>query len=124
MKVIGIYNAEGTLRGELLYLFNKLRGQGRCTLCEITHGWQPLGKKIWRSSLAKTALKIEMLHSDELSHEQRLATDQLPAFLVEQPEGQWRVLMSTAQIGQFIDDPAGLLREVETLVEKNKNKFE
>jgi len=33
----GIYNAEGTLLGELKYLFMKLSGRGSCALCDITH---------------------------------------------------------------------------------------
>ncbi len=39
----GIYNAAGTLSGELRYVFGKLAGTTSCSLCDITHTWT--GKK-------------------------------------------------------------------------------
>jgi hypothetical protein len=37
-RLIGVYNAEGSLRGELAYLLGKLTGRAHCALCDITHG--------------------------------------------------------------------------------------
>jgi hypothetical protein len=37
-RFIGVYNAEGTLRGELAYLVGRLRRTAHCGLCDITHG--------------------------------------------------------------------------------------
>ena len=116
MKVVGVYNAEGTLKGEVVYLLNKIVGRGQCILCEITHGWQPFSKRIWREGLSKTTLNIEMLHTNDLSTEQRLVIDKLPVFLVEAPNGKWSVLMNDTQIADFADNPEGLLQELRKLV--------
>jgi hypothetical protein len=35
--LVGVYNAKGTLRGEAVYILNKLIGRAECPLCEITH---------------------------------------------------------------------------------------
>ena len=37
-KLVGIYNANGSVLGELKYLVGKLTGQSDCALCDITHG--------------------------------------------------------------------------------------
>jgi hypothetical protein len=39
MKFVGIYNADGTILGEISYVAKKLAGRGSCALCDITHGW-------------------------------------------------------------------------------------
>jgi hypothetical protein len=37
-KLVGIYNANGAVVGELQYVFGTLTGQTQCALCDITHG--------------------------------------------------------------------------------------
>lgn len=34
----GVYQADGSLRGELRYVVGKLLGTAHCALCDITHG--------------------------------------------------------------------------------------
>ena len=38
-ELIGVYNANGGLTGELAYVTGKLFGTAHCALCDITHGW-------------------------------------------------------------------------------------
>ena len=35
---MGIYNADGSLLGEISYVVAKYTGRGHCELCDITHG--------------------------------------------------------------------------------------
>lgn len=37
-RVIGVYNAGGSLKGELLYLWRRTFSDEHCALCDITHG--------------------------------------------------------------------------------------
>jgi hypothetical protein len=37
-ELVGVYHAEGSLLGELRYVWGKLRGTAHCALCDITHG--------------------------------------------------------------------------------------
>ena len=46
--VFGIYNADGTFFGELGYVIAKLGGKRSCSLCDVTHGWNPFGKRQWK----------------------------------------------------------------------------
>lgn len=37
VEVLGIYDADGGLRGEMSYVVGKLLGRAHCGLCDITH---------------------------------------------------------------------------------------
>ena len=64
-KVIGIYNARGSITGELAFLFGRFTGRTECALCDITHG--TFKKKSAFSSAKQTlGVPFEILHLDEL----------------------------------------------------------
>ena len=64
MHLIGIYNADASITGEIRYLLRKVFSHDTCALCDLTHGWNPLGKSAWRSR-AETEPNIVWLHRDE-----------------------------------------------------------
>ena len=37
-RLVGVYNGDGTVRGELAYFIRARFGRAHCALCEITHG--------------------------------------------------------------------------------------
>jgi hypothetical protein len=64
-KLVGIYNANGSLAGEIAFLFGKFTGRTECALCDITHG--PFKKKSGFFSAQQTlGIPFEILHLDEL----------------------------------------------------------
>lgn len=63
-KIYAIYDVRGTLGAEIAYIAGKLVGQRGCELCDISHGWNPLGKAAWRNALG-TLARVEWLHADE-----------------------------------------------------------
>ena len=64
IQVFALFNAEGSLLGELQYVLGKCLGRESCALCDISHGWNPLGKSAWRKHSA-TEPNIIWLHRDE-----------------------------------------------------------
>ena len=63
-QYFAIYDADGSLAGELAYALGKLAGARRCALCDISHGWNPQGKAAWRTG-AQLACGLQWLHRDE-----------------------------------------------------------
>ena len=112
MKIVGIYNAKGTIGGEIAYVLKKLMGQGSCALCDISHGWNPFGKASWKSACEASPLELKMLHLEEASETQLQAAGQLPAFIVEH-EGRWGILMTAEEIQNWTGNPKGLLLALE-----------
>ena len=64
MHLIGIYDADASITGEIRYLLRKVFSNYTCALCDLTHGWNPLGKSAWRKRAA-TEPNIIWLHRDE-----------------------------------------------------------
>lgn len=68
MRIYAIYDADGSLTGELAYMAGKLLGMRECALCDISHGLNPLGKSAWRQRRGLVATVIWQ-HRDEQLHE-------------------------------------------------------
>lgn len=111
-NLVGIFDADGGLRGELRYVVDKLAGRGHCALCDITHGFNPLGKRSWKEACAAADITMTLLHRDEASPEQLVAVDRLPVVLAG--DGTcWRVLVPEGDLSACEGSPAGLLKLIE-----------
>ena len=61
--LVGIFDADGGLRGELRYVIDKLAGRGHCALCDITHGLNPLGKRSFKEACAAAGVTMTLAAS-------------------------------------------------------------
>lgn len=79
--LVGIYRADGGLRGELTYLIGKMRGTAHCALCDVTHS--PVRRKrTWDAMVAGLGVPFELLHLNERSaHVVAAAGDRSPIVL-------------------------------------------
>ena len=111
-QVVGIYNADGSVTGELAYVVSKLTGQGSCELCDVTHGWNPFGRREWKTAMQQSDLDITFIHRDEALPEQLAAAGQLPAVVMSNDDG-WRVIMTSSEFGEFKSEPCALIAETE-----------
>ena len=117
--VVGVYNAKGTLIGELAYITKKLLGVSKCALCDITHGWQIKGKASWKEQCRLSTLDFEFLHLEELNEEQKAIVHHFPAWLIYQDQ-KWVELMTADEIESFKNDPQGMIHVLENRVSQLK----
>ena len=91
MRLIGVYNANGGIAGELSYFFGHLVGAQHCTLCDITHS--PFAKKAkWKDLEVRLADELgiifELVHKNERTPEQLAASEgREPCVLFEDADG-------------------------------------
>jgi hypothetical protein len=71
-RLVGVYDAEGTLRGELAYWVGARLGRRHCSLCEITHGLVRVRPE-WTSCRAGLPIRFDMFHLDDQPAEVRAA---------------------------------------------------
>ena len=91
-KIYAVYDADDTPLGELAYLAGKLMGIRECGLCDISHGWNPLGKPRWREAQCGAA-DVHWLHRDEQSDAMAVITrGRLPAVILERG-GHFEILL-------------------------------
>ena len=63
MRLVGVYDADGGLRGELSYLLGKARGR-HCSLCDITHS--PVRRRReWDDFVATLPVPFDVVHRNE-----------------------------------------------------------
>ena len=115
MRVVGIYNADAGLLGELRYVLAKLRGRADCELCDLTHGWNAFGKPAWRAACRDSPVRIEMIHRNQAAPDQLEAAGALPAILLGE-DGAWKRAAGAKLIGALRKDPAALLAHLEYLI--------
>ncbi len=113
--IIGVYNADGSVLGELKFTIGKITGKSDCGLCDLTHGWNPFGKPSWRNACSASSAEIELIHRDEMTSTQIQVAGDLPAVIVQLGE-TWRKLMSAEDISSFKGNSSGFLAEINRLV--------
>jgi hypothetical protein len=110
MKFVGIYNADGTVLGEITYVAKKLAGRGSCALCDITHGWTGR-KKSFDDACTSASIEIELLHRDEATPEQLAAAASLPAVIALR-DNQWVGVLGPADLDECHKDAEELMRRL------------
>lgn len=112
-KLTGVYNARGTLAGELAYVLGKLTGRAHCGLCDVTHGLRLRERAEWRARRAGLAMPFETVHLDERSPEVARACPSPPCVLAHTEDGVVS-LLGPAEIDACAGSVEALLAAVET----------
>ncbi len=114
VQLVGIYDADGTLAGELRYALGKLTGRAKCALCDITHGWNPMGSRQWKQACAASPVELVLVHRDEATAAQIAAASALPSIVAHDGDG-WKEALTAAEIATFKGAPEGLLDRLAAL---------
>ncbi len=115
LRVVAIYNADGGFFGELRYVRDKLAGRSDCALCDLTHGWNPLGKRSWRAACRSGPVLIETIHRDEATPSQLAAAGALPAVLIG-GANSWLPAADAELIRSMRKNPAKLVNHLAKLL--------
>ena len=95
LRLIGVYDADGTKRGELMYWIGARLGRTHCALCEITHGIVRQ-RDDWRRCRDELAVPFEVYHRDDQPSGVRAATDgATPVIVAETTRGFVPLLFPT-----------------------------
>ena len=98
-----IYDADGSLVGELRYLVDKFLRRANCALCDLSHGWHPAGKRAWRQQQGATT-QLSWLHRDEVPHHVLAhVSESLPCIAID-TNGGVDILISKDQLARCEGD--------------------
>ena len=113
-RLIGVYDADGGLRGEIAYLAGKLAGR-HCTLCDITHS--PVRRRReWDSYTSSLPVPFDVVHRNERSMALQRVTEGREACVVaECGDGSLVFLLSNEALAQAAD-VAGLAQAVASAI--------
>lgn len=112
IRLVGVYDADGTVRGELAYFFKARIGAAHCALCDITHG--PLRERAdWRACRDALPLPFDTYHRDDQPEEVRAATGGITPVVVAETASGVSVLLGPDELEQCHGSPELLRQAIE-----------
>lgn len=96
-RLLGVYNADGGIVGELRYIIGHALGTTSCALCDITHS--PIRRKReWDAFVTELGIRVDLRHLNELDERERAAVaGRAPIVLVER-DGMLAPLLDADQL--------------------------
>ena len=123
VSLVGVYNADGTLSGELRYWLGARIGRAHCALCEITHGTFR-EKEEWKQQSAALPVPFEAVHLDERSSEVAAASgEQTPCVVALVGGADFELLLGPEQLEACRAEPAALAAAIKSEAESRGLHF-
>lgn len=104
-----MYDADGTVLGELSYFVRARLGRAHCPLCTITHG-RVRERPEWRSSAATLPVPFDTCHRDDMPTSVRDLGLALPVVVAEHDDGSLTVAATAADLEACAGSPDELVR--------------
>jgi hypothetical protein len=117
-RFVLIYNADGTIRGELSYVVgHHFLGTLSCELCDISHGpvFQKRAWKAWIKTMEAHGHRIEVIHRNDMSPELASFVDGKLATVVEEhSDGSRSVVLGPDDLKACNGDVAGFAKAMQS----------
>lgn len=113
-ELIGVYNADGGLAGEMRYVVGHLLGKVHCGLCDVTHS--PVRRKRqWDQWVDSLGVPVRLYHLNEMPDDVAdvVAVTGSPVFLARSDD-TLRVLLDAAAIDATSGSVQGFATQVES----------
>ncbi|MDA0371940.1 MAG: hypothetical protein O3C62_10980 [Actinomycetota bacterium] len=107
-RLIGVYDADGTLRGEVAYWIGARLGRRHCSLCDVTHATFT-EKSTWKRCRSSLPVPFDTYHrNDQPDDVRRTSGDTAPVVIAETSTG-FVVLLDDERISSIAGDPSRLV---------------
>ena len=114
-RLVGVYDADGTLRGELAYWIGARLGRAHCSLCDITHG-SIREKDEWKACKVGLPVPFDTYHRNDQPDDVRaVLAGSYPAVLADTAVGPI-ALLGPAELDACQADPERLVAAIEAAV--------
>ena len=112
-RLVGVYDADGTLRGELAYWIGARLGRTHCALCDITHGLAR-ERSEWRTCRAGLPVRFDTYHRNDQPEAVAAASGGVvPVVLAETDDG-FVVLLGPQELSECAGSVEQLTRAIES----------
>ena len=86
VELVGVYDADGTIAGEIRYWLGARIGTVHCSLCEVTHGLFTQRSE-WREWRASLEIPFNLFHRNDMPKEVADASSELPMVAARTADG-------------------------------------
>lgn len=116
LHLVGVYDADGTVLGEISYFLRARVGRAHCDLCDITHG-RLRERGAWRQARDGLPVPFDTFHRDDQPLEVRAAaTGVAPVVVARLDDGEHLVLVGPDELAACAGSPGGLVERIEEAV--------
>lgn len=98
IEIIGVYDADSTLLGEIRYWVGARLGRTHCSLCDLTHGLFTR-KREWAECSMSLGVPVVTHHRDDAPADVLAAASSLPVVMTRTASG----LVTVLDAGQLAD---------------------
>lgn len=117
-RLVGVYDADGTWRGEVAYWIGARLGRTHCALCEITHS--PFRERgAWRTCAAGLPVPFDTLHRDEQPPRLEVVTRGAVPCVVAETAADTVVLLDAGALEACDGAPEALVAAIGSAVERH-----
>jgi hypothetical protein len=114
VRLTGVYDADGTVFGELSYFLRARIGRAHCDLCDITHG-RVRERDDWRRVRDGLPVPFETFHRDDQPADVREAAGGVaPVVVATLDDGTDLPLLGPDDLAACAGSPERLVEEVES----------
>jgi len=106
--LVGVYDAVGTLRGEVAYWVGARLGRTHCALCEVTHGVFA-ERAEWRAARNALPVPFTTFHLDDQPDEARACGGGRAPVVLARTPGGLQVLLGPAALDGCRGSPTRLV---------------
>ncbi len=117
-RLVGVYDADATLRGELAYWIGARLGRSHCALCEITHGLAR-ERNAWKTCRAGLPVPFDTYHRDDQPDAISVATSNVAPVIVADTDRGFVPLLSPADLDACGGSAEKLIEAIELAVGHN-----
>ena len=117
IRLVGVYDADSTVRGELAYWLGARFGRAHCALCDITHGLVR-ERSDWKDCRAGLPVAFDTYHRDDQPEPVRVATGNLAPVVVAETAVGLVLLLDRAELDACEGSVDRLVDAIEGAVER------
>jgi len=97
IRLVGVYDADSTMRGELAYWVGARLGRRHCSLCEITHG-SIRQRPEWKACQAGLPVPFDTYHRNDQPDTIRAAAGGQAPVVVAETDTDHTMLLASADL--------------------------
>lgn len=116
-RLVGVYAAEGTLRGEVAYVVGATLGRAHCSLCDITHG-RLRESAAWRECRSGLPVAFDAFHRNDQPAAVRAAVEGRTPVVVAVTDGGVVELLDGHALDECAGSAEALVSAIERAVER------
>lgn len=111
IEVVGVYNANSTVLGEVSYWIGARLGVAHCSLCDITHGLFT-ERADWKSCRDQSSFTFSTFHRNDQPQAVRVAANDVTPIVVALINEKYQVLLGPQQIEACEGSPERLVEAI------------